>query len=56
MLSFHTPGKPNIEAATAAKTIPSGVNWIDAVRPDAREIAFLECTLNSRWGYSCLTL
>jgi MFS family permease len=43
-------------AATAAKTIPSGVNWIDAVRPDAREIAFLECTLNSRWGYSCLTL
>jgi magnesium transporter len=45
MLSFHGPGKPNIEAAPEAKTIPAEVNWIDAVRPDAREIAFLERTL-----------
>ncbi|MDQ6868997.1 MAG: magnesium transporter CorA family protein [Pseudomonadota bacterium] len=45
MLSFHAPGKAGIEVATDAKTIPSEVNWIDAVRPDAREIAFLERTL-----------
>ncbi|MCI0420730.1 MAG: magnesium transporter CorA, partial [Acidobacteria bacterium] len=45
MLSFHAPGKPGIEVATDAKTIPSEVNWIDAVRPDPREIAFLERTL-----------
>jgi magnesium transporter len=45
MLSFHAAGKAGIEAAPDAKTIPSGVNWIDAVRPDAREIAFLERTL-----------
>jgi magnesium transporter len=45
MLSFHAAGKAGIEVATDAKTIPSGVNWIDAVRPDAREIAFLERTL-----------
>jgi magnesium transporter len=45
MLSFHAPGKPNIEAGTDAKTIPFGAKWIDAVRPNAREIAFLERTL-----------
>jgi magnesium transporter len=45
MLSFHSPGKAGIEAGTDAETIPSGVNWIDAVRPDARETAFLERTL-----------
>jgi magnesium transporter len=45
MLSFHAPGKDGIEVAMDAKTIPSEVNWIDAVRPDAREIAFLERTL-----------
>ncbi len=46
MLSFHAPGKAGIEARTDAKTIPSEVNWIDAVRPDAREIAFLERALD----------
>ncbi len=45
MLSFHAPGKSGIKVAADAKAIPSEVNWIDAVRPDAREIAFLEHTL-----------
>jgi magnesium transporter len=45
MLSFHAPGKAGIEAGMDTETIPSGVNWIDAVRPDAREIAFLERAL-----------
>ena len=45
MLSFHSAGKAGIEVAMDAKSIPSGVNWIDALRPDAREIAFLERTL-----------
>ncbi|MGA7386188.1 MAG: magnesium transporter CorA family protein [Methylocella sp.] len=45
MLSFHAPGKDRVEVAADARTIPSEVNWIDAVRPDAREIAFLERTL-----------
>ena len=45
MLSFHAVGKGNIEVAMEGKTVPSGINWIDAVRPDAREIAFLERTL-----------
>src|ERR1700736_4986339 len=45
MLSFHAPGKAGNEVAADAKTIPSGVNWIDALRPDAQEIAFLERTL-----------
>jgi magnesium transporter len=42
MLSFHAPSKAGIEVAADATMIPSGVNWIDAVRPDSREIAFLE--------------
>jgi len=42
MLSFHAAGKAEDEVAMDAKTIPSEVNWIDAMRPDAREIAFLE--------------
>ncbi|MGH6834055.1 MAG: magnesium transporter CorA family protein [Methylocella sp.] len=45
MLSFHAAGKAGIGVAMDAKTIPSGVNWIDAVRPDSQEIAFLERTL-----------
>ena len=45
MLSFHAAGKDGIEVAMDAKTIPSGVNWIDAVRPDPQEIAFLKRTL-----------
>ncbi|MGB6326703.1 MAG: hypothetical protein WBG11_13290 [Methylocella sp.] len=47
MLSFHAAGKDRIEAGTDAKTIPSEVSLIDAVRPDAREIAFLERPLFS---------
>src|SRR6202047_345408 len=45
MLSFHAPGKDGIEVVADATTIPSDVSWIDAERPDAREIAFLERTL-----------
>src|SRR5580704_2349130 len=45
MLSFHAPGEAGIEAAMDAKAVPSGVNWIDALRPDRQEIAFLERTL-----------
>jgi magnesium transporter len=45
MLSFHSAGKDGLEVATDAKTIPSGVSWIDAERPDPQEIAFLERTL-----------
>lgn len=45
MLSFHAAGKDGIEVATDATTIPSEVSWIDALRPDAQDIAFLERTL-----------
>jgi magnesium transporter len=45
MLSFHAPGKDGIEVVADATTIPSDVSWIDAERPDARDIAFLERTL-----------
>jgi len=44
MLSFH-PGKAGIGAGSETQTLPSGVNWIDAFRPDEREIAFLERAL-----------
>ncbi|MFZ0496162.1 MAG: hypothetical protein WBE80_03810 [Methylocella sp.] len=47
MLSFHAAGNDRIEAAADAKTIPSEVSFIDAVRPDAREIVFLERPLFS---------
>jgi magnesium transporter len=47
MLSFHAAGKDGIEVAMDAKAVPSGVNWIDAVRPDPQEIAFLERTLGT---------
>jgi magnesium transporter len=46
MLSFHSAAaKGEIPVAPDAETIPPEVNWIDAVRPDAREIAFLERAL-----------
>src|ERR1700731_893095 len=46
MLSFHSSvARGEIPVATDAKTIPPAVNWIDALRPDAREIAFLERAL-----------
>ena len=46
MLSFHSSAaKGEIPVATDAEAIPPEVNWIDALRPDAREIAFLERTL-----------
>jgi magnesium transporter len=44
MLSFHAPGKTGIELGDV-RTIPSEVSWIDALRPDAQEIAFLERAL-----------
>ncbi len=46
MLSFHSAAaKGEIPVALDAGTIPPEVNWIDAVRPDAREVAFLERAL-----------
>jgi magnesium transporter len=45
MLSFHAAGKDGIEVAADAKSIPTGISWIDALRPDPQEIAFLERTL-----------
>jgi magnesium transporter len=45
MLSFHAPSKTGIEVQAHADAIPCGVNWIDALRPDAQEIAFLEHAL-----------
>jgi magnesium transporter len=45
MLSFHAPGQCGIEVALDAETIPTEVNWIDALEPSAPEIAFLERTL-----------
>jgi magnesium transporter len=45
MLTFHAAGKGGIEVAPDARTIPPGVNWVDAERPDAQEIAFLERVL-----------
>jgi magnesium transporter len=46
MLSFHSAAaNGEIRVAKDAKTIPPEVNWIDALRSDAREIAFLESAL-----------
>ncbi len=46
MLSFHSSAaKGAVSVAADAKTIPPEVNWIDALRPNGREIAFLERTL-----------
>jgi magnesium transporter len=46
MLSFHSStAKVEISVETDAKTIPPEVNWIDALRPDARESIFLERAL-----------
>jgi magnesium transporter len=46
MLTFHnTMTKGTFEVALDAEAIPAEVNWIDAFRPDAPEIAFLHRTL-----------
>jgi magnesium transporter len=45
MLSFHAPSKAGIKVAPDAKSIPFEVNWIDALRPDSQEVAFLESML-----------
>jgi magnesium transporter len=43
MLTFHnTAVKGHIEVDLAATALPAEVNWIDAFRPDAREVAFLQ--------------
>jgi len=43
MLTFHnTVAKKRIEVDLAAAALPVEVNWIDAFRPDARDIAFLQ--------------
>jgi magnesium transporter len=44
MLSFH-PEKGGTETARDVVTLPPSLTWIDALRPDAREIAFLERAL-----------
>ncbi|PNG26907.1 magnesium transporter CorA family protein [Methylocella silvestris] len=47
MLIFHsTVAKGKIETDLDASVLPQGVNWIDAFRPDAREVAYLQRTLN----------
>lgn len=46
MLSFHSSSIPGlVPVSMDAKTLPPGINWIDALRPDAREITFLERVL-----------
>ncbi|VTZ50611.1 Magnesium transporter CorA [Methylocella tundrae] len=47
MLSFHsTTAKGEIKVGLDAAALPIEVNWIDAFRPDEKEIAFLERILN----------
>lgn len=45
MLSFHAPGNLGFKIAADAVRLPDDVNWIDAIQPDAQEIAFLERVL-----------
>lgn len=46
MLSFHSSAaKGEIPVTPDTEAIPPEVNWIDAVRPDTHEIAFLKRTL-----------
>jgi magnesium transporter len=45
MLRFHASGRPEIKVSLEAKAIPPEVNWIDVLKPDTQEIAFLERTL-----------
>jgi magnesium transporter len=43
MLSFHSTNvKGDIDVGLDAATLPVEVNWIDAFRPDEREVAFLQ--------------
>lgn len=45
MLRFHACGHPEIKFSLEDKTLPVDVNWIDVLRPDTQEIAFLERAL-----------
>jgi magnesium transporter len=45
MLRFHACDHPEIKLSLEAKTIPPEVNWIDILKPETQEIAFLERTL-----------
>lgn len=45
MLSFHTPSEAGIKIPPKVEAIPAEVSWIDALRPDAEDTAFLERTL-----------
>ena len=42
MLRFHACDHPEIKLSLEAKTIPAEVNWIDILKPETQEIAFLE--------------
>lgn len=43
MLRFHsTAAKGEIEVDFGATELPAGVNWIDALRPEPKEVAFLK--------------
>jgi magnesium transporter len=44
MLRFHASGRPEIKVSPDAKAMPAEVNWIDVLKPDSQEIAFLERT------------
>jgi magnesium transporter len=46
MLSFHScTGRGQVSLTLEAKSIPPEIIWIDALRPDTRETAFLERVL-----------
>jgi magnesium transporter len=45
MLRFHASGRPEIQVSLEADALPTEVNWIDVLKPDAEEIALLERTL-----------
>jgi magnesium transporter len=43
MLRFHsTIAKGEVKVGLDATALPAGVNWIDAMRPEAKEVAFLD--------------
>ena len=46
MLRFHsTIAKGDVKVGYDAAALPAGVNWIDVMRPEPKEVAFLERVL-----------
>ena len=49
MLRFHsTIAKGEVKVAIDSGALPAGVNWIDVMRPEPKEVAFLERLLGVR--------